>query len=108
VTEKLCYNPIDRDNDLDTGSDANIRLARSWYIRCQGTHLRCAVSTSTELPKRVIDVGSIGATQLRLVDGGPNDEPYAALSHCWGKWCEDHALKLTSENLSSLQNGFSI
>jgi hypothetical protein len=77
-------------------------------MRCLTRHLRCAVSNSAELPTRIIDVGETGTSQLRLVNGGENAEPYAALSHCWGEWGELNALKLTAENLSALQNGFSI
>lgn len=53
-------------------------------------------------------MGNQGDTMIRLVDGGPSAEPYAALSHCWGQWGELNALKLLEENIGTLKEGFNL
>ncbi|KAL5376391.1 hypothetical protein DPSP01_010501 [Paraphaeosphaeria sporulosa] len=75
--------------DTHTGSLNAFKLASAWLTECNTYHPRCNNSNalSTQLPTRVIDVGSLQTdeTTIRLLEtGGQKTGSYAALSHCWG------------------------
>ncbi|KAL1835715.1 hypothetical protein VTJ49DRAFT_6168 [Mycothermus thermophilus] len=64
---------------------------RAWAIQqlstCRRSHKPCndPFLSATFLPTRLLDVSTPGRVRLHIP--GPNDpvEPYAALSHCWGR-----------------------
>ncbi|KAI1370127.1 HET-domain-containing protein [Hypoxylon crocopeplum] len=71
------------------GSPEQLSLLNEWLSNCDQTH-NCqppppSPSSGSQMPTRLLDVGS-GSTQvLRLVDTeGQMDSTYIALSHCWG------------------------
>ncbi|KAK1774799.1 heterokaryon incompatibility protein-domain-containing protein [Copromyces sp. CBS 386.78] len=76
---------------------------RSWLWRCVRDHPKCRTALSgqrfgiysqtspldqSQLPSRVLDVGSPNSPLVRLVETTPEtprpSAPYVALSHCWG------------------------
>jgi hypothetical protein len=80
-----------RPDELDstTGSSTCLTLVKSWLYDCLVQHDRGCLSYSRSgyqtLPTRVIDVGLPGQDRVHLVAGDGREEPYIALSHCWGK-----------------------
>ncbi|KAL2073379.1 hypothetical protein VTL71DRAFT_10703 [Oculimacula yallundae] len=58
-----------------------ISVLKAWIETCQSSHPGCAMQ-STRLPTRVLDVFG---DRICLHIPEIKDEPYAALSHCWGK-----------------------
>ena len=72
--------------------DSFLNLVKGWIQTCKTQHSICTeaeVSTTRRLPKRVIYVGPETNNDIRVFeyDDVLNriDEPYIALSHCWGK-----------------------
>ncbi|KAL2265850.1 hypothetical protein VTJ83DRAFT_6950 [Remersonia thermophila] len=70
-----------------TGSNESLAWALQQLSSCRRHHKACndpSLST-TSLPTRLLDVSVLGC--VRLHTPGPDDpvEPYAALSHCWGR-----------------------
>lgn len=81
----------------DPGSESCFDIIKQWIAKCKKEHPDCIEAESRiqrRLPTRLIDVGLVGNTKIRLVE--PKEEPwcslaqeteYVALSHCWGpKW----------------------
>lgn len=74
-----------------------------WLAQCDGAHAECSTLRETgrasDLPDRVLFVGTTEEPCLRLVDNTTQlEDPgrYVALSYCWGS---DHTFKTTKENL---------
>jgi hypothetical protein len=89
----------------DSSSDDCFRLAKHWLGECLRSHsLKCAMS-KTQLPTRVIDVGSLGSTQLYLYVAQGEIGQWLTLSHCWGKRVPAQTLV---SNLKTRCEGFSI
>ncbi|KAH6707574.1 heterokaryon incompatibility protein-domain-containing protein [Leptodontidium sp. MPI-SDFR-AT-0119] len=65
-----------------------------WLETCVQTHERCK-QTQVVLPKRVLDLKGKNPV---LVLRNDRKEPYAALSHCWGK---KPLLRTTTSTLAS-------
>ncbi|RDW57689.1 hypothetical protein BP5796_12490 [Coleophoma crateriformis] len=66
-------------------SEACFGLATAWIQRCLRDHLTCPKASSTNLPTRVIDVGSSSGDEepfLFLSEGHRGE--WVTLSHCWG------------------------
>lgn len=79
--------------DETTGSAAAMEIARGWLQRCkdeqdprhhtcQGTYRR--LSNSASLPRRLLYVGDDAKQEHPRVVEGVHDQPYFALSYCWG------------------------
>lgn len=83
----LEYWSVKRDVIPDNGSDEAITLLKAWIDDCVENHAECRDldSTQTQLPTRVIDVGSIESLTVKLFVTNSLQAPYVALSHCWGK-----------------------
>lgn len=64
---------------------AGFECVRGWLKQCEETHDACRNAGST-LPKRVIDVGTlVGGQEIHLYESKEAEQqPYTALSHCWG------------------------
>lgn len=75
----------------DPLSPGCIDAVRHWLGDCQKNHLMCTQSSMSSVaskPRRLIQVGPRSNAEIRLVDlegmTQIGDEPYVALSHCWG------------------------
>lgn len=75
----------------DPSSQLLVKRIRSWIDTCQRTHSICSQAASSierRLPKRVISVGATDVTDMHLLETDDlthgAEEPYIALSHCWG------------------------
>lgn len=67
------------------GRCAHMRILRQWLSHCDAQHT-CRLSLATQLPRRLIDVGSVTISMVRLYETKPDDNlNYIALSHDWGK-----------------------
>jgi hypothetical protein len=93
-----------------TGSDACIDFILSQLRQCRDTHTKCQSMrpsrqrTGGFLPTRMIDIGRIGDSIVRLIetDDHAGETPYIALSHCWGN---SQPLQLTRTNAPRLKAG---
>ncbi|RSL99222.1 hypothetical protein CEP52_009893 [Fusarium oligoseptatum] len=86
------------------GSSSQFAFIKEWLRVCQETHnhghLPGARLNSSELPTRVIDLGSLDKPKLQLIAGEAMvSHEYVALSHCWGKGMMFRAMK---ENIKAL------
>ncbi|KAL6407071.1 hypothetical protein AUP68_09897 [Ilyonectria robusta] len=74
----------------DPSSDACFDTIKGWINTCKMTHKICTEADSTvqSLPKRVIVVGNDSNDDIHLFEHDDStqriNEPYIALSHCWG------------------------
>ncbi|KAI1134393.1 HET-domain-containing protein [Hypoxylon sp. FL0543] len=72
---------------------------------CRTSHPQCQPSGPTQLPSRVLRISRkselVPRVELLVTKGGQMGE-YAALSYCWGG---PQPLQLTTQNLSTLQEG---
>lgn len=69
------------------GSEAHFTILRGWLQECDEHHEDCKPSKNpnAQLPTRLIDVGEIGGTGVRLYETKHDDVlEYLALSHPWG------------------------
>ncbi|RDW58859.1 hypothetical protein BP6252_13335 [Coleophoma cylindrospora] len=79
-------------------SEACFSLATAWIERCLRDHLTCPKASSTNLPTRVINVGSSSSDEepfLFLSEGHRGE--WVTLSHCWGT--TTLPLQTTTQNL---------
>lgn len=69
-----------------TDLKAEIEQMWQWLEECK-THTECPKQQKNKLPRRVIDVGLKGDSNIssRLVESNGSVEYYAALSYCWGR-----------------------
>ncbi|KAF5675368.1 heterokaryon incompatibility protein [Fusarium circinatum] len=76
---------------------------KSWMRECVQNHSLCQSDGEEPLPKRVVDVGpQDGSRAPALYVSQGEIEPYAALSHCWGK---SNLLRTTTATLASRTQG---
>jgi hypothetical protein len=81
----------------DPSSPMGFNRVRQWIANCTSSHSLCQ-SSSSPLPKRVIDVGPrLGCKEIHLSESKGERQPYIALSHCWGP-PELHPLKTLQRN----------
>lgn len=79
-----------RPANLDIGASAAIERARSWLDECMNSHPKCQhiSPASSELPTRVLEISSVGESEVLSIRLYPNTSkevaPYAALSYVWG------------------------
>ncbi|KAI9708359.1 MAG: hypothetical protein M1820_004063 [Bogoriella megaspora] len=89
--------------------DTFLSIARQWFQSCKAQHSECHLPSAKHyLPTRLLDIRSVdskGEVYLNLSDESHIAEPYATLSHCWGK---ARTLKLTSTNIGMLQSGIKV
>ncbi|PVH77992.1 HET-domain-containing protein, partial [Cadophora sp. DSE1049] len=75
-------------------------LAGRWLGDCNRDHPECHIRCETQLPTRVIDVGSFCSSPFLYVSGG-RVAPYVTLSHCWGGTIE---VRCTPSNIDRYQD----
>ncbi|RTE83180.1 hypothetical protein BHE90_002251 [Fusarium euwallaceae] len=95
----VAYDP----SDTTTGSPKSSRLAARWLQICVAEHPTCTSYCGSDLPPlptRVIDVGTKGSTEGRLLISRGRRALYVALSHCWGS---SPIFTMTSKNIAELQ-----
>ncbi|KAH8589343.1 heterokaryon incompatibility protein-domain-containing protein, partial [Bisporella sp. PMI_857] len=81
-----------------------IDLARAWLDTCRSSHYRCAPSSYTSCPKRLLQVRG----NLVYLREGNYDEPlplFATLSYCWGV---GKKLETTAETIEAHKRGIPI
>jgi hypothetical protein len=100
---------IDHEITPTTDSVFTFTLVQYWLSNCQANHPRCQRNTDLHypLPLRVIDVGMIGESSVRLFVSESSFKygTYITLSHCWG---DSNIMQLTVENEHALKAGFEI
>ncbi|EGZ73028.1 HET-domain-containing protein [Neurospora tetrasperma FGSC 2509] len=70
---------------LTVSEDQHFALLRGWLRYCD-THHECKPWSNAPLPTRVLDLGTMDDTTIRLRETQKGDSfRYIALSHCWGK-----------------------
>ncbi|USW50621.1 Putative heterokaryon incompatibility [Septoria linicola] len=79
--------------------DSQFDLIKYWLERCTRWHRRCHGLSSGFMPTRLIHIGGT-SSKTRLVDRPDVQEPYVALSYCWGG---NHGLRLVNDNLEKLK-----
>ncbi|KAE9369023.1 HET-domain-containing protein [Stipitochalara longipes BDJ] len=91
-----------------TKSSHAIHLARKWIKHCNDNHPQCAenIDAARVLPRRLLDIqsGSKKSPGFRLIETNSDtpNEPYIALSYCWGR---SNVLKLTAATIDDLKAG---
>ncbi|KAM0429640.1 hypothetical protein ACHAPT_006245 [Fusarium lateritium] len=78
--------------EFDPASKASFDMVKGWIKTCKTEHDACSeaeAKTTRSLPKRVIDIGPESNDGIHVSEHNDSaeriDEPYIALSHCWGK-----------------------
>lgn len=104
-SDKTCDSIVEKvSTSLCTKSEATFDLARLWIRNCQQGHALCssAITETSFLPSRLVDVGLEGSVSLKLHICNPETDKiqYLTLSHCWG---DKPLYSLIQENLDSLQ-----
>lgn len=75
--------------NLDIGSQAAFREAKSWLSSCVENHTKCQIrypSLCPEMPSRVLEILCIEDNEysVKLIDNSGQTSPYVALSYIWG------------------------
>ncbi|EMD59529.1 hypothetical protein GGP41_004431 [Bipolaris sorokiniana] len=91
---EIPYFPPELEVASYSGSSHAIKRTLSWLRACDETHQSCRRTTSP-LPSRVVLIQ--GPQNIKLHESNGETEPYACLSHCWGK---KHIIRTTTSNLS--------
>ena len=87
---------------VHTASEESFRQLELWIRDCSEGHSNCRHDKRSNLPPRVIDVGSLAESSVvRLCDTRslPVQTDYLTLSYCWGL---NSFLKLRTTNYSIL------
>lgn len=99
--EHAAYTPAS-----STSSPESWNLIDRWMGECTQNHVRCnATIPERWFPSRVLDVGISDEDLIRLVHRNDvfSGQPYATLSHCWGK---DHLMPIMMvSNIHYFQEG---
>ncbi|KAI0103824.1 hypothetical protein GGR51DRAFT_523569 [Nemania sp. FL0031] len=72
---------------LQPGTQEFFHLIKIWLQDCDDDHPQCCTTGQIPLPTRLIDVGTNGSPELRLIETRetvPESTKYIALSHRWG------------------------
>lgn len=94
--------PVKADISESAWSEVAQRFARHHIQACIQNHALCRLE-KTLLPTRVIDVGTVEDSRLRLFETqGSMFGQYTALSYCWGG---NQPLKTTSANIKDKTDG---
>ncbi|OHE99076.1 heterokaryon incompatibility protein [Colletotrichum orchidophilum] len=102
----LCHPTIGPAQEVEShsSSPASLTLASTWLQDCLESHPSCRqAATASQLPTRVIDVGTAGLREPHLVESRGASGAYAALSYCWGDPAAHPAFKTTRLNLGAHQ-----
>lgn len=85
-----------------TGSEEQYEMIRQWLDGCVNSpeHSSCNKKEKFGRPTRLLDLSLNCTDDIRLVQGDSSDEPYAALSYCWGSVPQ---LMLLRTNLQQFQ-----
>lgn len=90
----------------NTGSDASLQQAASWFLDCRMNHIHCrnrGLTNAAFSPTRLLFLQQEGEgirIQLRCSTGQLPAVPYMTLSHCWGG---GSPLQLVKVTLSAFQ-----
>ncbi|KAL0944623.1 uncharacterized protein CTRU02_202510 [Colletotrichum truncatum] len=90
------------DRNFGQDPDPNSYILWSkWCLKtCHDTHKICALQRSRKMPTRVIEVGT---KSHRLLPTDDLQEPYVALSYCWGPAMD--TFKLTHDTYAEMLDG---
>lgn len=77
--------PVGYSTSGDTSSDESFEWATRQLKACVENHPSCNEKIGSSLPTRVIDIGCSEEHTLKLHVSNGEAQPYACLSHCWGK-----------------------
>jgi hypothetical protein len=88
----------------DSLSSVSHSLVQGWIKKCDSTHTLCHLQKSSMRPKRLLYILPSDDNIVQLVSGA-GDEPYIALSHCWGK---GGPTRTTMVNESGMKRGILI
>ncbi|KAH6722757.1 heterokaryon incompatibility protein-domain-containing protein [Leptodontidium sp. MPI-SDFR-AT-0119] len=69
----------------DTSSNECFAWATAQLKSCVENHTFCKAKLGSSLPTRVLDIGTSNDDTVKLHRSDGKSEPYACLSHCWGK-----------------------
>lgn len=94
--------PVKAEISKSAWSEVAQNFARHHFQACTQDHAMCRLE-KTLLPTRVVDLGTVGDSRLRLLEThGSRFGQYAALSYCWGG---DQLLKTTFGNIDYMTSG---
>ncbi|OAL56489.1 HET-domain-containing protein [Pyrenochaeta sp. DS3sAY3a] len=79
-----------------TAFSSKVPMVKRWIEQCEEQHAICREPSLSQLPTRVIDVGSETQDAHLFIPSNGEKARYATLSHCWGK---ARPLTLTRETL---------
>lgn len=97
--EPSVYYPV-KDTTNITGL---LPLIQAWINDCTTNHQPCNRNMYGSLPTRVLDVGLLGESGVKLyITTEKQQGQYATLSHCWGR---KQIYRLTSETQRALTDG---
>ncbi|CZR40426.1 uncharacterized protein FPRO_05326 [Fusarium proliferatum ET1] len=66
--------------------DAIFDMLGNWLRQCQADHRECRHDSTTHIPTRLVDVGTLESSTVRLIETKHGFQaPYLTLSHCWGR-----------------------
>ncbi|KAI9641566.1 hypothetical protein NHQ30_010378 [Ciborinia camelliae] len=86
--------------------NTHINLINSWINNCIQNHSSCNISSTTQLPSRLLDISGspdlVHLVQTRNLPSGSKSPSYATLSHCWGS---KRFIQTTSSSIASFYNG---
>lgn len=82
-----------------TDSEESWETGANWLRQCSSCHSKCGGQIESQLPTRILDVGSSQCPSLRLYINtlGATAAHYLTLSHCWGQL---NIKRLLQDNLS--------
>ncbi|KAK1981015.1 heterokaryon incompatibility protein [Colletotrichum cereale] len=101
------WDGITQGHELSSSADISqtTNFIRSRLDACDSEHALCK-QPRLRMPTRVIDVGRIDGSQVRLVDTAKmRASPYVALSYCWGKAAH---LLTTEKNFQAMITGIHV
>jgi hypothetical protein len=75
---------IEAQSSCFTGSEACFQMIKDWMHTCATQHASCEAFASLRRPTRLLDLLIDDTSDVRLVSGDTNNDPYAALSYSWG------------------------
>lgn len=85
----------------DPASQDNFEDLKGWIEACS-KHPHCSTTLDAPLPSRVLDVGTLDSTEIRLAITGDQKGKYICLSYCWGL---SPSLTTTYDTLNSNMKG---
>lgn len=66
------------------GAETPVTLGNKWLAECSKTHPSCGLLTDTTMPTRVIDVGTEGGEEPKLIETHGRSGQWVTLSYPWG------------------------